>query len=38
MWIAIALQENKGLLRKNVRRSASWILVFLDILKIIGNS
>lgn len=38
MWIAIPLQENKGLLRNNVRRYASWILVFLDILKIIGNS
>lgn len=38
MWIATPLQENKGLLRNNVRRCASWILVFLDILKIIGNS
>lgn len=39
MWIATPLQEDKGLLRKNVRRYASsWILVFLDILKIIGNS
>lgn len=38
MWIATPLQENKGLLRNNVRRYASWILVFLDILKIIGNS
>lgn len=38
MWIAIPLQENRGLLRNNVRRYASWILVFLDILKIVGNS
>lgn len=38
MWIVTPLQENKGLLRNNVRRYASWILVFLDILKIIGNS
>lgn len=38
MWIAIPLQENKGPLRNNVRRYASWILVFLDILKTIGNS
>lgn len=38
MWIVIPLQEIKGLLRNNVRRFASWILVFLDILKIIGNS
>lgn len=38
MWIATPLQENKGLLRNNVRRYASWILVFLDILKTIGNS
>lgn len=38
MWIATPLQEIKGLLRNNVRRCASWILVFLDILKIIGNS
>lgn len=38
MWIAIPFQENKGLLQNNVRRYASWILMFLDILKIIGNS
>ena len=38
MWIAIAFQENKDLLQNNVRRYASWILMFLDILKIIGNS
>jgi hypothetical protein len=38
MWIAIPLQENDSLLQNNVKRYASWILVFLDILKNIGNS
>lgn len=38
MRILISLQENKDRLRKNVTSCASWILVFLDILKIIGNS
>ncbi|KAF6735809.1 hypothetical protein FQA47_002376 [Oryzias melastigma] len=37
MWIATP-QESQDLLRNDVRRCASWILVFLDILKIIGNS
>ena len=38
MWIAIPFQENDSLLQNNVKRYASWILVFLDILKNIGNS
>lgn len=38
MWIATGSHEDHGLLRNNVRGCASWILVFLDILKIIGNS
>lgn len=38
MWIVIALEENFDLLLNNVRGPASWILIFLDILKIIGNS
>lgn len=38
MWIVIALEEIFDLLLNNVRGPASWILIFLDILKIIGNS
>lgn len=38
MWIVIALEEKIALLLNNVRGPASWILIFLDILKIIGNS
>lgn len=38
MWIVIALEEKFDLLLNNVRGPASWILIFLDILKIIGNS
>lgn len=38
MLIAVAAQENKAVPRNNVRSCASWILAFLDILKIIGNS
>lgn len=38
MWIVTTSGEKIAFFLNNVRGPASWILIFLDILKIIGNS